>query len=96
MKQIKLSDYALLNIKDLDNEIKDIKEELEKIKDKSTLTHIESLKMSLSTLIWVKQLLIPSVKLADIAYDAGTTHNEDSLMFDYPKSRFLNSNIEIK
>jgi hypothetical protein len=46
--------------------------------------------------IYVKEgIIIPSIKLASIAYDAGTIDKELQQTFDNPKGRFLNSKIEL-
>lgn len=38
---------------------------------------------------------IPAITLADKAYEAGKMDKELSYMFDNPKGRFLNSEIEL-
>jgi hypothetical protein len=93
--KLNLSDYSLINSKQIDDKIKELTEEKIALKDTTHVQHLESLQINIDALNWVKQLLTPSKKLADVAYDAGITHKESSLMFDYPKSRFLNSLIEI-
>jgi hypothetical protein len=43
----------------------------------------------------IKSTAIPAIKLADVSYEAGKLDNTLSVMFDSPKGRFLNSDIEI-
>jgi len=43
----------------------------------------------------LKNNLIPSIKLASAAYDAGTIDEELNQTFDNPKGRFINSEIEL-
>jgi hypothetical protein len=42
-----------------------------------------------------KSTAIPAIKLADASYEAGKMDKELSYMFDNPKGRFLNSEIEL-
>ena len=46
-------------------------------------------------LIKIKELGVPSLILAEKAYEAGKLDKELSLMFDNPKGRFLNSEIKL-
>ncbi len=43
----------------------------------------------------IKSTAIPAIKLADVSYEAGKLDKSLSVMFDSPKGRFLNSEIEI-
>jgi hypothetical protein len=43
----------------------------------------------------LKEQLIPSVKLASAAYDAGVMDEELKQTFDFPKGRFINSKIDL-
>ncbi len=43
----------------------------------------------------IKSTAIPAIKLADVSYEAGKLDKTLSVMFDSPKGRFLNSEIEI-
>ena len=45
--------------------------------------------------VQLKTTAIPAMKLADVAYEAGKLDKELSLMFDSPKGRFLNSEINL-
>lgn len=42
-----------------------------------------------------KASAIPAIKLADVAYEAGKLDKSLSVMFDSPKGRFLNSEINL-
>lgn len=42
-----------------------------------------------------KESAIPAIKLADVAYEAGRLDKSLSVMFDSPKGRFLNSDVEL-
>jgi hypothetical protein len=43
----------------------------------------------------IKSTSIPAIKLADVSYEAGKLDKSLSVMFDSPKGRFLNSDIEL-
>jgi hypothetical protein len=120
MKEIKLKNFALLNIKELDERIKELMqlsnsnihnendsllEKSVKIQDrlKFIYKHDELLKL--------KQSLIPSEKLAEVAFDSGRCYQETLYDFEgndpnpevtkrvkervLDKQKFLNSNIQI-
>jgi hypothetical protein len=68
-----------------------------KLKDYSLISN-EELKFILGNNyeVYVKQgTIIPSIRLASAAYDAGTIDEELSQTFDNPKGRFINSEIEL-
>ena len=102
MKQIKLSDYSLINVKELDERINYLADEINlEIGGKSEITDdAEKIGIELATLLEIKQSLIPSEKLAEVAFDAGIDkgkHLQANNYFDAPldKQEFLNSEINL-
>ena len=107
MKQIKLSEYSLISNQELDERIRLLKISLKTDKLENTLhqslreVRIEG---EIEFLEYLKQLLIPSEKLAEVAFDEGTkaiilkVTNFDKNTIGYSKgftTRQINEQVEL-
>jgi hypothetical protein len=89
-KKIKLQDYSLINVKWIDYALNFY------TTNKPCCSEEDySQRAKVAILTELKEQLIPSIKLASAAYDAGTIDKELSQTFDNPRSRFLNTEIEL-
>jgi hypothetical protein len=88
--EIKLQNYSLVNVKWIDYALNFY------TTNKPCCSEEDySQRAKVAILTELKEQLIPSIKLASAAYDAGTKDKELQQMFDFPKGRFLNSEIEL-
>jgi hypothetical protein len=88
--EIKLQDYSLISNEWIDNAIN-----FYATNEPCCSEEDYSQRAKVAILTELKNQLIPSIKLASAAYDAGAMDKELSQTFDNPKGRFLNSEIEL-
>ncbi len=88
--EIKLENYSLINVKWIDYALNFY------TTNKPCCSEEDySQRAKVAILTELKEQLIPSIKLASAAYDAGVMDEKLSQTFDNPKGRFINSEIEL-
>ena len=90
-----LKNYIILDLQTIDERIEQLREELN-----ISEANLDSIRAGIEyhqikELIRIKELGIPSIILAEQAYEAGKLDKELSIMFDNPKGRFLNEEINL-
>ena len=88
--EIKLENYSLINVRWIDYALN-----FYTTNEPCCSEEDYSQRAKVAILTELKEQLIPSIKLASAAYDAGTIDEELRQSFDCPKSRFINSQIEL-
>jgi hypothetical protein len=90
---MKISEYGLINIKWLEDEIKRIDLSINQI-DSNKMSgnkELHRLRGIKKTLTFIYKNIINAEKLADYSYEAGKLDSELANMFDNTKGRFLKS-----
>ena len=90
MKKIKLQDYALINIKELDKRINYYNKQLAIVGNNN-----ERIIAAIDTITDIKQSLIPSEKLAEVAWKQGVSYLDYPLFSEETLKDFLSSTIQI-
>lgn len=88
--EIKLENYSLINVKWIDYALN-----FYTTNEPCCSEEDYSQRAKVAILTELKEQLIPSIKLASAAYDAGVMDEELSQTFDFPKGRFINSEVEL-
>lgn len=90
-----LTSYIILDLDKIEERIEQLRRELTISEENNDSIRAGIEYYQIKELIKIKELGLPSLILAEKAYEAGKLDKELSLMFDNPKGRFLNSEIKL-